>query len=1071
MAPRRPQQLYVLCASMDVAGATAAYRVRTEALSAAMHVSHTVAKALACAGLPAYPIPPGAPSRLYWSDVLACATLSALCEPVSGGLARALSPVLRGGRRGLHQAWKGMGQLASCGAGVLVVLKTARARVPFLGFAADNDVFDSMAATSQVRIYVALPARVINCTVSTVLYRHAGAAPSYLEALLLSASCHGACGMAGFRHQSRTVFAPVTSMFSYNFAASVAVVSRAGLGLLLQHSVESHYRRTFRASGAHAVATAAAAAQAAAAAPLDAAVAADSHDAVAAVRVGPGPAAVAAAVSAATETVATGKVTASAVYSGEAAKPELGAPAAGAAATAVVAASATVSSVSAREYVSPLRALHLGTMDGREGLHALGEEAGEDDGDMARSVPALSSGMPSLLTSVSEAAAAAMAWPGSLGVAPGAGAAEAAGGGGPWPATPGPGSGRQAPLLPPSTLESLTHREAPPVRQVGQSGVDSAAVPTPPGAASTRASIDSAAAAVASIASAVGARNTGPEALAFIASGIVQEQPQQPQRQPSQQQLLQQQRHQEEGMVLAAQPASFGTDAAPSAGPHLVARGRQPDGPSSLTPPAPDGGHTHHVRAVPPADAPLPCARIAAAAALLQLHPNSTGTPSSHALLSHGWGFGEGLLPSLPGWAAGLPAGMSGLPLEESPPGAPWGSSIDSVSPAKGAVSASSRSTAAWPSSAALLLQSLSHPSLQLSSVLPAGEAAAPPAQVPGQPQHRSPPGQPRTTAPAALAEEPQQQQQQQQQPAGEPQLAAPAPVGPLQLRSEAVRPPDETPQTPDDSAALCGRMLVTVGSMLVTSTAVHANSLGRRSSNSNSGSGSGAWRGAFAAHVAGTGASGGGSGGAITFGPSRGATAGAAALVSTGPVAAAAAGTGSCGASSGGSGGTGNGSQGRLPQARVPTLAGCNDSGAAGRLEGLRPEANDADKAARPRRSGSAWEAAQASLLTMSATGTDAIASAGQEGKGSITGSRRPLARGSAAQATAVAAPASAGRSSGAGSGSLQVRTGGGASAGAHSGSVKAAAKRLASRVLTALKIKSKKKKPEAGGPEAGRE
>ncbi len=39
---------------------------------------------------------------------------------------------------------------------------------------------------------MALPARIINCIVSTVLYRHAGAAPSYLEALLLSASCHGA---------------------------------------------------------------------------------------------------------------------------------------------------------------------------------------------------------------------------------------------------------------------------------------------------------------------------------------------------------------------------------------------------------------------------------------------------------------------------------------------------------------------------------------------------------------------------------------------------------------------------------------------------------------------------------------------------------------------------------------------------------------------------------------------------------------------------------------------------------------------------------------------------------------
>ncbi|GIL71324.1 hypothetical protein Vretimale_2820 [Volvox reticuliferus] len=131
--------MYVVCAAADVSGATAAYRPRTEALAAAMHLSHTLSKALHCAGLPSYPVPQGR-GRLYWMDVLACATLSAICEPV--------------------------------------------------------------------RICVAWPLRLINFVVSTVLYRFTGTAPTYLEAILLSASCH--C-----------------------------------FGLLMQHAVESHYRRSF----------------------------------------------------------------------------------------------------------------------------------------------------------------------------------------------------------------------------------------------------------------------------------------------------------------------------------------------------------------------------------------------------------------------------------------------------------------------------------------------------------------------------------------------------------------------------------------------------------------------------------------------------------------------------------------------------------------------------------------------------------------------------------------------------------------------------------------------------------
>ncbi|GLI59280.1 hypothetical protein VaNZ11_001130 [Volvox africanus] len=131
--------MYVVCACADVSGATAAYRSRTEALAAAMHLSHTLSKALHCAGLPSYPVPQGR-GRLYWMDVLACATLSAICEPV--------------------------------------------------------------------RICVAWPLRLVNFIVSTVLYRVTGTAPTYLEASLLSASCH--C-----------------------------------FGLLMQHAVESHYRRSF----------------------------------------------------------------------------------------------------------------------------------------------------------------------------------------------------------------------------------------------------------------------------------------------------------------------------------------------------------------------------------------------------------------------------------------------------------------------------------------------------------------------------------------------------------------------------------------------------------------------------------------------------------------------------------------------------------------------------------------------------------------------------------------------------------------------------------------------------------
>jgi hypothetical protein len=53
-----------------------------------MHLCHTLAKALAAMGLPAYPLPPG---RQYWMDVLACAVLSAVCEPVRKKRAGCLS--------------------------------------------------------------------------------------------------------------------------------------------------------------------------------------------------------------------------------------------------------------------------------------------------------------------------------------------------------------------------------------------------------------------------------------------------------------------------------------------------------------------------------------------------------------------------------------------------------------------------------------------------------------------------------------------------------------------------------------------------------------------------------------------------------------------------------------------------------------------------------------------------------------------------------------------------------------------------------------------------------------------
>ncbi|KAG2433003.1 hypothetical protein HXX76_008730 [Chlamydomonas incerta] len=964
--------LYALCAAMDVAGATAAYRVRTEALAAAMHVSHTIAKALACAGLPAYPIPPGSPSRLYWSDVLACATLSALCEPV--------------------------------------------------------------------RIYVALPARIINCTVSTVLYRHAGAAPSYLEALLLSMSCHG-------------------------------------LGLLLQHTVESHYRRTFRASGAHAAATAAATARAAAAA-LDAPPTADSHDAVAALRAR--PAAAAAAVAAA---VAAASKAATAEGSGsEAAKPDETAPAGGAAAavSAVAAATATVSSVSAREYVSPLRALHRAGNGGGGGLLLEGaageqdddeeEDDDDDDGDMARSVPALSADLPSLLASVSEATAAAMAWPGPLGPAPGTGGAEGLVAGGPWPGTPGPGSERQQ-RVPPSTSVSHAHREVVSVQPVGLAGMDgeaSARVPVPPGAMSARASMDSSAVVVASIASAVGARSAGPEALAVLAAGMVQQQQQQ--QQPLSR-LLQQQQEQGAALppvALAAQPA--GMDALPSAGAHHLPRARPPAGPSALAYPATsgapplDGGRLHI--AAPPASA-----RVMDATRLLHPHPNSDGTPQSHMLLSHGSGF-EGLLPSLPGWGSGLPGGTNGLPLEESPPGGPWGSSIDSASPAKGAVSASSRSTAAWPSSAGLLLQSLGHASSQLLSVPLTGAAAGAAAGAGAAAQA---PGQPRLWAAQEAGELPhQQQQQQQQQPGVGLQLGQSAQEAGLPLRPEAVGPADDKQQTAEDSAALDARLLVTVGSVLAASTAVHANSLGHRSSNSNSGSAG--WRGVFPSPTHAPVANG-GSRDALPTAHSRGTVA---AVASAGLAAGA-------GGSGGSNSGSGSGSQERLAEARPPTLAGYNDSGAAGPLA---VQAQDREKAALTRLGGSAPDAALPPLLTMSATvngtgtGTGTGAGGGtslstatctgaeQERRSSGTSSGRLLASAGASACAAPAVPTSACRSSGGGSSTLQAASGGTGGAGnGHSGSVKAAAKRLASKVLTALRIKSKKKKAAAPASEVGRE
>lgn len=143
--------MYVLVTAFDLCGATCRYRRRAEALSAVMHLSHVAAKALGCAGVPAYPLP-AQPRRLYWMDVLACAMLSAVCEPV--------------------------------------------------------------------RVCIALPARLTNLVVSTVLYVHTGTAPTISEALLLSCSCHG-------------------------------------LGLLLQHTLEAHYRRGFELAMSAAAATAA----------------------------------------------------------------------------------------------------------------------------------------------------------------------------------------------------------------------------------------------------------------------------------------------------------------------------------------------------------------------------------------------------------------------------------------------------------------------------------------------------------------------------------------------------------------------------------------------------------------------------------------------------------------------------------------------------------------------------------------------------------------------------------------------------------------------------------------------
>lgn len=67
---------------------------------------------------------------------------------------------------------------------------------------------------------IALPARLTNLVVSTVLYVHTGTAPTISEALLLSCSCHG-------------------------------------LGLLLQHTLEAHYRRGFELAMSAAAATAA----------------------------------------------------------------------------------------------------------------------------------------------------------------------------------------------------------------------------------------------------------------------------------------------------------------------------------------------------------------------------------------------------------------------------------------------------------------------------------------------------------------------------------------------------------------------------------------------------------------------------------------------------------------------------------------------------------------------------------------------------------------------------------------------------------------------------------------------
>ncbi|GFR45591.1 hypothetical protein Agub_g6986 [Astrephomene gubernaculifera] len=141
--------MYIGCAVADALGATAAYRGRIEALSATMHLCHVVAKVFGIGGLLPYP---SELKQLVCMDVLACATMCSLCEPV--------------------------------------------------------------------RLCVICPLRLLNFAVTAVLYCMYGSA-SVWEAVLLSASCHG-------------------------------------LGVLLQHAVESHYRRGFAAAQASGGATAAA---------------------------------------------------------------------------------------------------------------------------------------------------------------------------------------------------------------------------------------------------------------------------------------------------------------------------------------------------------------------------------------------------------------------------------------------------------------------------------------------------------------------------------------------------------------------------------------------------------------------------------------------------------------------------------------------------------------------------------------------------------------------------------------------------------------------------------------------